>query len=115
MMSQVLETFFDDIKASLTTIVQPSRITKNVNTCFEIWSSHYSSSIFFCSISLHPDYVSIKFSPHLPEECLNFIKPFSRNTNWEFFIVENDINPTISTNIKDAISKLHQYYIDHQQ
>lgn len=109
-MSQTLESFYNDIKTNLTTIIQPRSITKNTETSFEIWSTHDTSCLFFCSINLHPDHIYIKFSPNQPEEYFKVLRLYIQNNHSEFYITESDISEILRSNLKNTIVALHRHF-----
>ena len=65
-----LSSLYDEIRNYEKNLVKPCLITKDTDSSFEVWISKGNSSIFFSSIVLLPDRLTIKFNPNIIKDTL---------------------------------------------
>jgi len=100
-----LSTFYDEIKNYEKNLIKPCLITKDTDSSFEVWISKGSSSIFFNSIVLFPDHLTIKFNPHIIKDTYDYI-PNTSKSSYEYQVTETDIERNIDSQLKRTILDL---------
>ena len=96
-----LSSLYDEIRNYEKNLVKPFLITKDTDSSFEVWISKGNSSIFFSSIVLLPDRLTIKFNPNIIKDTFDYIP--NSSTKYEYQVTETDIERNIDSRIKRTI------------
>ena len=100
-----LSSLYYEIRNYEKNLVKPCLITKDTDSSFEVWISKGNSSIFFSSIVLFPDHLTIKFNPHIIKDTYDYV-PNPPKSRYEYQVTETDIEKNIDSQLKRTILDL---------
>jgi len=86
-------------------LVRPCLITKDTDSAFELWLSKGNSSVFFSSLTLFQDHITIKFNPHIIKGTYDYY-PNPPKSSYEYQLREMDISKNTNGDLKKTILDL---------